>query len=468
MMHQKPRRLSRFNNYVGVMTKRVDVAIIGAGSAGLAARREVAKKTKNYVVIDDGILGTTCARVGCMPSKALIESANLFHRRQLLGERGISGADQLRVNLRDVMRHMRSLRDHFVSGVMKDVSMWQDHLVRERAQFLDQNTLQIGKDILHAKKIIIATGSTPIVPREWQRFRKYLINTNDFFELDDLPNKLGVIGLGAIGLELGQALARLGVEIQGVGCGKSLGGLSDPELQDLAFAYFGNEFPIVTGGGDDLREQNGQLVIISDGAELLVDRALVTLGRRPNVAGLGLENTGAKLDAEGMPEKLSPTFQIDRLPIFLVGDANGDRPILHEAADQGYAAGTQAVSRSKISFKSRVPLGIVFCDPNIAVVGASFKSLREAKKKFVTGKVSFATQGRATIKGANHGALHVYMDPKTKRLLGCEMFAPAGEHLAHELALAMTAGMPVPKLLTMPFYHPTLEEGLRTALRQLM
>ena len=198
--------------------REVEVAIIGAGSAGLAARREVAKVTDNYVVIEAGALGTTCARVGCMPSKVLIQAANDFERRKQMAEEGILGSEQLRIDTKQVMAHVRKLRDRFVRAVKNDMNDWvQTHLIQKRATFVDRNTLDLGDEKIRAKKIIIATGSRPILPKAWEPYKSHLINTDQFFEQEDLPGSVAIIGLGVIGLELGQALHRLGVRVTGVG-----------------------------------------------------------------------------------------------------------------------------------------------------------------------------------------------------------------------------------------------------------
>lgn len=148
--------------------RTVDVAIIGAGSAGIAARSEVARVTDDYVVIDDGTLGTTCARVGCMPSKALIQVANDFQRRTVFEEMGIAGAGRLAADRGRALAHVRRLRDGFVAAVLKDMRTWEDHLVRARARFVDPDTLAVGQDTIKAKAIVVATGSRPIIPPPWR------------------------------------------------------------------------------------------------------------------------------------------------------------------------------------------------------------------------------------------------------------------------------------------------------------
>lgn len=189
------------------------------------------------------------------------------------------------------------------------------------------------------------------------------------------------------------------------------------------------------------------------------------MGRQPNIDDIGLDTLDVPLDEKGLPSVNPITLQIADLPVFLAGDANQRLPLLHEAADDGHIAGLNTTSEELIYFKRRVPLAIVFADPNIAVVGQSFHSLEH--ENIQIGEVSFSNQGRARSAQSNRGALRVYAAANDGRLLGAEMCAPAGEHFAHLLALAIDQSLSVWDLLRIPFYHPVLEEGLRTALRNL-
>lgn len=448
--------------------KEYDVAIIGAGTAGLSARREVEKITKNYVVIDDGVLGTTCARVGCMPSKVLIQVANDFHRRHQLEEMGIKLEGKITVDHSRVMNHVRELRDRFVRGVMNSMDEWtENHLIRKRARFIDQNTLDLGDEKIKAKSIIIGTGSKPILPEEWKPYSKYLFTTDDFFEMKVLPRKVGVIGLGVIGLELGQALSRLGIEVVGFSSKKALGGLSDPELQEYTASKFEQEFPIHYGRSSVVGEKDGEILIQSGEEVVAVEKVFLTMGRSPRISDLDLNSIGVVVDEKGLPEIDKNTFQIPGTRLFVAGDSTGDRAILHEAADEGRIAGYNAVRAESECFRRRETLTFTFSDPNIAIVGKSYQELRNQGLSFVTGKVSYEGQGRAIVKLKEKGALHVYGDKQSGKILGAELFAPDGEHLAHLLAWVMNLNLSVFDVLSLPFYHPVVEEGLRTAIRSL-
>ncbi len=446
--------------------KTYDVVIIGAGTSGLTARREVAKVTDNYVVIDDGPLGTTCARVGCMPSKVFIQVANDFGRRKHFPDQGIRGGDNLSVNSAQVMKHVRSLRDRFVKGVKNPMQDWQDKLIRGRAEFVDAHRLLVNGDQIKANNIIVAAGSRPVIPEPFAEYRDHLVTTDEFFELSELPTSMAVIGLGVIGIELGQALNKLGVKTVGVTIGDAIGGLTDPEIKKYVANKFQSEFPIYFNGTKPSGiSAEGKLQLEIDGKIHEVDKALLAVGRRHNLDRLKIENLGVELGKNGVP-KINPNTMkvVDAPHVFLPGDINGDRPILHEAADEGIIAGHNAVLE-ETCFKRRVPLGITFSDPNIAFVGRTYKNLVDDNVDFVTGAVTFEGQGRSIVKLQEQGLLHVYADKKTGRLLGAEMQAPDGEHLAHLISWAISMELTVREAITLPFYHPVVEEGLRTALR---
>lgn len=452
----------------GDLVKNYDVVIIGAGSAGLSARREVAKETDNYLLVDDGPLGTTCARVGCMPSKVLIQAADDFARREHFDEVGIRGGDTLSLDSRQTMRHVRKLRDRFVGGVMKGMEAWQDtHLLQGRARFVDGGTLEVDGERIGAGRVVIAAGSRPVVPGAWREHSEFFLDSDNIFEQEELPERLGVVGLGVIGLELGQALHKLGAEITAYTLDKRFGGLTDPALQDYAAQYFSSQFRVEFKSVDRLERSEGGLVVHAGGEATEVDRLLLAMGRRPNVDDMGLENVGVELDSRGMPPFERDTLRIPGTNVFIAGDVTGDHPVLHEAADEGRIVGYNAVQTEPHCFRRRQGLTITFSSPNIAVVGRSHERLVKDGEDFETGEVSFESQGRALVMLENKGMLRVYGDRQTGRLLGAEIMAPRGEHMAHLLSWSLAAGITAHQALAMPFYHPVVEEGLRTALRDL-
>lgn len=445
------------------MGQRYDVAIIGAGSAGLSALREVRRRTNNFLLINDGVDGTTCARVGCMPSKVLIEITKAFHQRHRFAEMGIRGGRGLRIDQAAALKRVRMLRDRYVAGVRATTRDLGKHYINGRARFLGPRLLDVDGRHVQADHVIIATGSRPSVPTAWRELKDLVLTTDTLFEQTKLPARMAVLGMGAIGAEMAQALARLGVQVAGFDALQRVAGISDPTINKQATAILREELPVHLGAPAELRAV-GKLVEVRAGrARVRVDKVLAALGRRPNVDDLGLDTLGVALDERGVPAFDPTTMQIGDLPVYIAGDANVDVPLLHEAADEGFIAGYNATREQPECFQRRIRLAIVFTDPNIAVVGRSFSSLQ--RDEAIVGEVDLKNQGRLRMSGEDRGRIRVYADPTSGRLLGAELCAPRGEHIAHWLALAVQHRATISDLLRAPFYHPVVEEGLRTALR---
>ena len=447
--------------------KKVDVAILGSGTAGLNATSRVGPSGKSFLLINGGEPGTTCARVGCMPSKALIQVAEDYHRRTHLGRYGVDGHEGLNIDIPEALEHVQDLRDNFVDRVLSNsTDNMGDKFIEAYARFVDPHTLELDNgDRIVADRIIIATGSRPIVPKAWERFGDRIMTTDSFFEQEDLPKSVAVIGLGVIGLELGQSLSRLDIQVTGFDLAQTIGGATDPEVSKAALEIMRSCFDIHLGQPVEIAEEGEQLRVSAGEASVLVDTVLCAMGRTPNVESLALENTGIELDARGIPLYDRNTMQCGDSHIFLAGDVNGERPILHEAGDEGKIAGQNAVSDQVMAYRRKVPLAINFCDPNICLVGARYLDLDLASTAI--GEVKLAPVGRAMIMGQNKGVIRVYADKASGRILGAEMTTPRGENLAHLLNWAISQDLTVGDLIRMPFYHPVIEEALQAALNNL-
>lgn len=448
------------------MARAVDVAIIGAGSAGLFALSQVRKQTDNYVLIDGGELGTTCARVGCMPSKVLIQVAEDFHRRKIFEREGIEGAEALKVDVPEAMEHVQDLRDTFVDRTLGATdNMDEAHLLEGYAKFVSEDTLEVNGEQIQAKKIIIATGSSPVIPAAWHSCAENILTTDEFFELEDLPASMAVVGLGSIGLEIGQAVSRLGVAVTGIDQVETVARLADSVVSDLAIDTIKREFPLWLGAVAELEMQEDGVKVSSGEQSVVVETVLASLGRKPNLDNLGLEKLSIELNERGIPVYDPLTMQVGDSSIFIAGDVNADRALLHEAGHEGRIAGYNAVHEIT-AFKRKTALGITFCDPNIATVGAQLDELNEAE--IVIGEIQFGPVGRALIMAKNRGVLRVYANKADGRLLGAAMACVKAENLSHLLAWSIQQGLSVQDLLKMPFYHPVIEEALQAALYNAM
>ncbi|MCL9775574.1 dihydrolipoyl dehydrogenase [Vibrio methylphosphonaticus] len=458
----------------------VNVAIIGGGTAGLGAYRAAKAHTDNVVLIEGGPYGTTCARVGCMPSKLLIAAAESVHQIEKAPGFGIYPQGETLINGKEVMARIKSERDRFVGFVLEGVDeIPAEDKISGYANFIDDHTLVVDDHTtITADRIVIATGSRPAYPAIWNDLGDRLIVNDDVFDWDDLPDSIAVFGPGVIGLELGQALHRLGVRTKVFGLGGQVGPLTDPDIMSYAKQAFQEEFYLDADVKvDSMKRIDGDKVEIQfinlDGQPdtFVVDYVLAATGRRPNVDKLSLENTSVILDERGVPTADHYTLQTSANTIFIAGDASNQIPLLHEAADQGRIAGDNAGRFPDIrAGLRRSVISAVFSDPQIAMVGETFKQLEKRFGGcgcFATGEVSFESQGRSRVMLRNKGILHVYGEQGTGRFLGAEMIGPNAEHLAHLLAWAHQNKMTVSEMLDMPFYHPVIEEGVRTALRDL-
>lgn len=461
--------------------KLVDIAIIGTGTAGMRAYRESIKVTDSVLIIEGDHYGTTCARVGCMPSKLLIAAADVAHTIKSAPRFGIK-ANDMQIDGQKVMNRVRSERDRFVGFVNEAVEEWPaHHKIKGHAHFLSDDTLLIDDQTkskaekIRAKKIIIATGSTPHIPDNFKGLGNHVITNNDVFSWQDLPKSVAVVGAGVIGLELSQALHRLGVTVTLFGKNNLVGPLSDPSIRQKALEIFQKELdfhPHSDIQSAKISGNNASFTYQDQASQKPVTKSfehiLVTTGRRPNIDNLGLENTTLSLDKNGMPSFDPRTGQIEDKPIFMAGDVTGDLQILHEASDEGMIAGMNAGRYPEIrSFQKRTPMSVVFTDPQIMMVGHSFAALQEQNCDFEIGAIDWSDQGRSRVMNQNQGLLHVYGDPHTGHFLGAEMIGPRAEHMAHLLASFYQSSLKVHEILERPFYHPVFEEGIRTAFRDL-
>lgn len=455
---------------------KTDVAIIGAGTAGLHALRAVRAADKDWLLIEAGHYGTTCARTGCMPSKLLIAAADSARRARRAGLFGVQIApDAIRVDRRAVMDRVRRERDRFVDLNVREVeALPAAQRIHGRAKFLGPCELQIDDHTrVEAKSVVIATGSTPIVPKELQLLGSALLTTDNLFELEQLPDSVAVFGTGAIGLELGQALHHLGVRVAFYNPFDKLGPFTDPVVHARFRDHLSADLDLALGVSiTDARVEPGGVVIRHrEGGggrqhERRFARVLAAVGRQPTLSALALENSGLELDDKGTPLASRSTTQCGKSSIFMAGDSDAYRTILHEAVDEGAIAGANAAAFPHVAeHERRTPLNIGFTSPQLAMLGKTFKEIEQGH--YAIGESSYDDQGRARVIGMARGHVRVYGDRATKQLVGAEMFGPGVEHTAHLLAWAVQQRQPVSEILRMPVYHPTLEEGIRTALRAL-
>lgn len=448
-----------------------DVAVIGAGSAGLAAYKAAKAEGARTLLIEAGPGGTTCARFGCMPSKLLLAAARAARDAGLASTFGVK-TEAVGVDAKAVMARVQRERDGFVADVLQEMSdIPAADKVHGRARFAGRDSLTVDDHtLITAGAVVIATGARPVVPQDLRDACQERVVTHEtVFDLETLPRTLAVIGAGPLGLELALAFSRLGVKTTLFDEGERIGAVSDPVVASAVRESFQQELKLELGvqvqakrkaDGDILLSWTDQGKARRGTFEYVLDAA----GRAPAVDHLDLNLTGLPLSDSGVPTFDSQTLRCGASSIFIAGDVNDARPVLHEASLQGELAGRNAARRLRLQKRDPMPsLAIVYSDPDIAAVGAPWDE--EAARGWVIG--CSADVGRARVDAKTSGVLRLYADAKSGAVIGGEMFGPDVEHLAHLLAWAVQLSLTAKDVLALPFYHPTVEEGLRTALRDI-
>ncbi|WP_300377124.1 dihydrolipoyl dehydrogenase [Henriciella sp.] len=444
-----------------------DVAIIGAGTAGLAAERHARAKGARTKLIDEAFAGTTCATVGCMPSKLLIAAGEVAHSARQAEPFGIRLPDP-EIDGAAVLNRLRTERDKFVSATKKAFDALPEGVcIEARARFTGPLELLLDEArTLRAKAIVIATGAEPHIPGAFQQFKDLLLTNENLFELESLPGSVGIIGAGPLGLEMAQALARLGVDIEVFDRGNTLAGLPGGRIEASLREALSLEFPIHFGVKTKA-ERGPEGISLQwwgdNNGSREFDRLLVSAGRAPKLQPLNLEATGLDLDEHGTPCFDPESLQCGSAPIFIAGDANHDMPVLHEASAEGTIAGCNAANWPRVEGMNRkTTMQIMFTDPAMAILGDP----DEGGGK-ITGTADYSDQGRAKVHNTNRGICEIHADGRDGRLVGARMVAPRAEHLAHLIGWFIQKGVTASELLDMPFYHPTFEEGLKPALQEI-
>ncbi len=447
-----------------MLNRKIDVAIIGAGTAGITAFHAIKAADKKVVLIDRGPLGTTCARVGCMPSKAALHAGMRWETAKQLPD----GAVLYPQGRQALWKHARETRDMLANGAAERTrNAAKDSLILAEASFIEPGVLQVGSERVEADAIIVATGSSPVVPKALEGVATRILTTDTLFDLESLPKRLGILGMGAVGLELGLALARLDVEVIGADQRRTIGGVQDPMVRERAICAFISELPMWLGDSVEINPAGDGVLMRTSEHSAVVDRLLVVTGRAPNTAALNLSAAGISLDDQGRPSIDPVTMRASDVPIFFAGDVQPDRALMHEAADEGLMAAQAALSylrdEQRPSTSRRVPMSILFTDPDVCTVGASYDAAMQ--QGAIIGLAEGSGNGRSKILGAQDNLLRVYAEPDTGILLGASMLLTQGEHIAHLLAWAIQAKQTIDDLLTMPYYHPSIEEMLQSALK---
>jgi len=376
------------------------------------------------------------------------------------------------------MARVRRERDRFVDFVLRDVEAYPSaDALLGTVRIVDDHVVDITTPDgtttrARAARIVIATGSAPHIPPELLSLRGLCHTTDSLFELSELPKSAAIVGTGVVALELGQALHRLGMRVRLFGRGGRLGVLSDPTLLPIALDTLRDALPLQHDSLAHFSSHEGRVRVnylnsAGNPAQEDFDCVVAAAGRVPNLQLAGAENASWGAMLADVRQAVNPdTLQLGQTHVFVAGDATGGASIQHEAVDDGRIAGRNAATFPVLQPRQRrAQLSIVFTSPQMVSVGEGWRRASGIGEMRM-GRASFENQGRSRVMLRNQGALHVYSD-SLGRFHGAEMVGPDAEYLGHLMAWALQAEMTIDQMLSMPYYHPTVIEGLRTALQSV-
>ena len=447
-----------------------DLLVIGAGPGGYVAAIRAAQLGMNVGCVDKyDALGGTCLRVGCIPSKALLESSEKFEEAgNDLKAHGI-GVDKPELDLSKMMRR----KDKVVSALTKGVaSLFKKHGItayKGTAQIdaPGQVTVTKGnnqKQQLNAERIIVATGSRSATLPNVEPDGDRIGTSTEGLAYDQVPRKLAVIGAGYIGIEMGSVWRRLGSEVTVLEyLDRVLPGM-DGELGAQAHKAFkkqGLKFKLGCRVSGVEYTKQGVSVQLDEGEPVEADRVLVAVGRAPNTEGLGLTEAGVKLDDRGRIE-VNDDYETSVEGIYAIGDVIPGPMLAHKAEDEGVACVEKiATGYGHVNYDA-IP-AIVYTHPEIASVGKTEEELKDADIEYTTGTFPFIANGRARALEQTDGQVKILADATTDRVLGVHIFGPRAGDLIAECAAAMEFAASSEDIARTCHAHPTLSEAVREA-----
>jgi len=446
-----------------------DLFIIGAGPGGYVAAIRGAQLGLNVGCVEkETALGGTCLRIGCIPSKALLESSELYaEANHSFATHGIA-LPKIQLDLTTMLRRKDQIVSTLTRGV--DSLFKKNKITRYKGSARLEGSGRVvidaadGATEISAKHIIIATGSVPSVLPGIELDGSRIGTSTEALAYDSVPKHLIVIGAGFIGLELGSVWRRLGARVTVLEfLDRILPGM-DLEIASEAQKLFqkqGIEFKLGCRV-ISARVKGDECVVESEGNEpLRADRVLVAVGRRPNTQGLGLDKVGVKTDEKGRVV-VKDDFSTSVPGIYAIGDVIRGPMLAHKAEDEGIACVERIVTGyGHVDYNSIA--GIVYTHPEIASVGKTEEELKQANVRYKKGTFPFRANGRALSLGQVDGKVKVLADTSTDRVLGVHIIGPRAGDLIAEAATAMAFSASSEDIARTCHAHPTLSEAFREA-----
>lgn len=443
-------------------SQKFDVAVIGSGPGGYVAAIKVAQNGKKVCLIEKGLLGGCCLNVGCIPTKTLIANAELVEKFHKAGDYGISTGP-----ISFDFGKMKTRKDGVVDKIRKSLEgLIKSNgitILRGQAEFQSPNEIKVkGQDnlIVHADKVIVATGSEPLDIRAFPCDHKRILNSTSILELTKLPKTLAVIGGGYIGCEFASLYAALGVQVtilEALPSIVQLQGKAVSEALTRSFAKQGVQVRTnVMVEGIDYQGE-GLSIRLKDNPPVTCDIALVAVGRKIVSEGVGLEKAGIKTGDKGLIP-VNDKMETNVPGIYAIGDVTGKFLLAHVASHQGIIAGANAIGQEARMHYNAVP-AVIFTLPEIATVGMTLEQAQEAGHAAVTGKFPFQALGKSIATMDTDGFAQVISDKKTGEILGAQVVGHDASTLIAEMALAIANELTLESVAETIHAHPTVAEA---------
>lgn len=451
-----------------------DLIVIGSGPGGyVAAIRAAQLDMKTAIIEKYPTLGGTCLNVGCIPSKALLDSSEHYHNAaHHFQHHGIELQD-LKVNLPQMISRKEEVVKQNVDGIQYLMKKNKVDVLQGLGSFVDPHTLKITNEKgetneVSAKNIIIATGSKPASLPGIDLDKERIITSTEALQLKEIPKHLIVIGGGVIGLELGSVMARIGAKVSVVEymdsliptMDKTMGKELQKSLKKLGFDfYLKHKVTSVKRDGDQVcvKAENGKGKEI----DLEGDYVLVSIGRKPYTRGLNAEAAGVKLTDKGQVE-VNDHLQTNVDHIYAIGDVIKGPMLAHKAEEEGIFV-VESIAGQKPHINYLLIPGVVYTWPEVASVGYTEEQLKERDIPYKTGKFPFIASGRARASGDTDGLVKVLADQKTDEILGVHMIGPRTADMIAEAVVAMEYRASAEDIARMSHAHPTYTEAFKEA-----
>ncbi len=451
-----------------------DVVVIGSGPGGyVAAIRAAQLGLKTALIEKYSTLGGTCLNVGCIPSKALLDSSEHFYKAtHEFKEHGIE-LSNLKVNFKQMIERKRQVVQQTCDGVSFLMKKNKVDVFHGLGSFVNKNTIKITKEDgsseeISTKKTIIATGSKPIIIPGVEYDKNRVITSTEALELSEIPKHMVIIGGGVIGMELGSVYGRMGTKITVVeyldrlvpGMDKTLSKELQKSLKKLGFEFhFKTKVTSAVTKGKKVKVTAEDMQ--GNATEIDADYCLVSIGRKPFTEGLGLENAGVNLDEKGKVV-VDEHLQTNVEGIYAIGDVIKGAMLAHKAEEEGvFVAETIAGQKPHINYKL-IP-GVVYTWPEVAGVGYTEEELKESGRKYKTGSFPFKASGRARASMDTDGLVKVLADEVTDEILGVHMIGPRIADIIAEAVVAMEYRASAEDIARMSHAHPTFTEAMKEA-----